>query len=537
MTEKYKNFLRLNFYQIYPKSFMDSNNDGIGDFNGIKEKIEYLSDLGINAVWISPFYKSPGADSGYDISDYLDVSEEFGTMKDFKDMLDAFHSYGIKVIVDLVVNHTSTEHKWFKEAEKSRNNPYRDYYYWADEPLTDWTAGFGGSAWEYSERTGQYYLHSFDVSQADLNWENPKVIEEVNKIIDFWVDLGVDGFRCDVLSLVSKDFEAGKNGNGSRLHEFINKIFGREKTKHLYNVGECYGLSAEEICDMTKDERGELTTSFVSSWFTNCNLRFEPVAPIFGEIRKYFVKYENFTEENDLIFAPFFENHDQCRVVSRFCKDKKLRYESATFFATLLYTSKGTPYILQGQEFGTSDAKYDSIDYFDDAETLGFYKENVGKTAESELMKLVNFGSRDNGRRPMLWSGGINGGFNAGAPTWLPIHSEKDKINLESDRKSKKSVFSYYKEIIALRKQTPALIYGVFKDETERGRENDYFKFSRTYEGKCYLVVVNYDKSSVVTLPKNAKYVLGNYAFVGEGEEQLSGKKKFQPFETAIYEL
>ncbi len=536
MSEKYKDFLKLNFYQIYPKSFYDSNNDGVGDFNGIAAKVPYLADLGINAVWISPFYQSPEDDSGYDISDYYDVSEKFGTIDDFKNMLKTFHSYGIKVIIDLVVNHTSTEHKWFKEAVQSKDNPYRDYYYWADEPLTDWTACFGGSAWEYHEQAGQYYLHSFAISQADLNWENPKVIDEVKKIVDFWVGLGVDGFRCDVLDMISKDFKTGKNGNGPRLHEFINAIFGRKETEHIYTVGECWGADADSLVDLTACERGELTTSFLGGNISNCTGRFDPVAPKYSQIREYFTKFETLTQEKDLIFAPFFENHDQCRSVTRYA-DSSLRYEFATFVATLLYTMRGTPYILQGEEFGTPDAKYDSIDYFDDIETVNYYKANVSKIPEDELMKLVNFGSRDNGRRPMLWNGGINGGFNDGAKPWLAIHSEKDVINLEKDLKSEKSVFAYYKNMLALRKNTPALIYGIFKDETEANRVDDYFKYTRTLDGETYLVVVNYDKESKIALPENANCIMGNLCAVGEAEPVVDGVKTFKPFETAVYLL
>ena len=302
---------------------MDANNDGTGDLKGITEKVPYLAELGVNAIWISPFFKSPNDDSGYDISDYCDIQDEFGTMDEFKEMLGAMHSHGIKVIIDLVVNHTSTAHKWFQEARKSKDNPYRDYYYWVDEPLNDWQACFGGSVWQYEETTKQYYLHSFAVSQADLNWENPKVREEVKGIVDFWIDLGVDGFRCDVLDMISKDFVNGKNGNGPRLHEFIHEIFGREKMKNIYTVGECWGTDEKNLYALTADERGELTTSFIGGNISNCKGRFEPANVDYARIRRYFSKYQTLTQENDLIFAPFFENHDQGRCGSRFADDKK----------------------------------------------------------------------------------------------------------------------------------------------------------------------------------------------------------------------
>ena len=526
MTEQYKEFLKWNIYQIYPKSFMDANNDGVGDFRGIIEKVPYLAELGINAVWLSPCFESPGADSGYDISDYLNVGKEFGTLDDFREMLDCFHAHGIKVIVDLVVNHCSTEHFWFREARKSRTNPYRDYFYWFDEPPNDWKACFGGSAWQWDDATGQYYLHSFAVEQADLNWENPKVREEVKKIIDFWVDLGVDGFRCDVLDMISKDFLNGKNGNGPRLHEFIHEIFGREKTKHLYTVGECWTADEKNLFALTAAERRELTTSFIGGNITNCAGRFRPIPVDYDAIHRYFAKYQVLTQENDLIFAPFFENHDQCRCVSRFADDKKYRYESATFFATLLYTLRGTPFILQGQEFGTPNAHYPDIRSFDDVETVNYYHRQEGTMDPEALMDLVNFGSRDNGRRPMAWTTGVNGGFNRGATPWLPLHSDYAACSLEADRASEKSVFAYYQKLLALRKSSDTLLYGKFEDLT--GDAKNYFMYSRTWGDKRMVVVCNYDQVSTIPLPAGLSRILGNYP--------AHTDHVFQPFEAVIYE-
>lgn len=526
MTQKYKDFLKLNFYQIYPRSFRDANNDGHGDFLGIIEKIPYLADLGINAVWLSPFFKSPNDDSGYDISDYCEIQDEFGTMADFKEMLATFHMYGIKVIIDLVVNHTSTRHKWFQEAVKDRNNPYHDYYIWAETPLTNWTACFGGSAWEYCESVKQYYLHSFATTQADLNWENPKVREEVKNIIDFWVDLGVDGFRCDVLDHISKDFENDKMSNGPHLHEYIHEIFGREKTCHLYIVGECWGVNEKSLKDLTAETRGELTTSFLSGNITNCDGRFNPQPIQYSAIHDYFTKYQVLTQENDLIFAPFFENHDKGRCVSRFVEGNTLRYEAATFFATILYTMRGTPFILQGQEFGTSNAYYDSIENFDDIETVNFYNDNIKKVSSKDLIDLINFGSRDNGRRPIAWNSEINGGFNSGAKPWLPIHSDYKEINLQKDLECPKSIYQYYKKIIDYRKHSDALLYGYFQDLTEN--RTDCFIFSREYEGKKLVIVCNYDKESIIELPPNLVRTISNYSEYDD--------KNFKPFEVAIFE-
>ena len=526
MTEKYKDFLSWNFYQIYPRSFRDANNDGHGDFKGITEKIPYLADLGINAVWLSPFFESPNDDSGYDISDYYSIQKEFGNFDDFKEMLDKFHSYGIKVIIDFVANHTSTSHKWFKEALKGENNPYHDYYIWADRPLTDWQASFGGSTWEYVDALGKYYFHSFAVTQADLNWENPKVRREIKKITDFWIDLGVDGFRCDVLDYISKDFQNGKMTNGPKLHEYIRELFGREKTRNLYIIGECWGADENNLIELTAAGRRELTASFLGGNITNCSSRFCAYPVNYGKIHDYFTKYQYLTQKNDLIFAPFFENHDRGRCVTRFSGGTNLRYEIATFFATILYTMRGTPFILQGEEFGTTDAYYDDIKYFDDIETLNFYYENKGKIPHDELMRLINFGSRDNGRRPMAWNGGINGGFNDGAKTWLPVHSSYKEINLEKDLNSEKSIFKYFKKIIAYRKNSPVLLYGRFKDLTN-GSKN-YFMFSREYKGKKLLIVCNYDKESEIKLPNGAVKIMGNH---------IDNRKTFRPFETAIYNL
>lgn len=509
MTKNYEDFLKWNFYQIYPRSFKDANNDGIGDFQGIIQKIPHLAELGINAVWISPFFKSPNDDGGYDISDYYAVQDQFGTLADFKEMLDRLHENGIKLIVDLVVNHTSTAHKWFQEAKKSKNNAYRDYYYWADRPPTSWQSCFGGSAWQFDETTRQYYLHSFAVTQADLNWENPKVREEVEKIVDFWVDLGVDGFRCDVLDMISKDFEKGLNGNGPRLDEFIREIFGRETTSRLYTIGECWGVDEKRLYQLTAAERGELTASFLAGNITNCRGRFQPISPDFDAIHRYFTKYQLFTQQHGLIFAPFFENHDQGRCVSRFADDKKYRYESATFFATLLYTSRGTPFILQGQEFGTPNATYPTIKSFNDVETLNFYYSEKPLKDQAAVMRLVNFGTRDNGRRPMAWHGGTNGGFNDGATPWLPLHSDYKRINLEEDKKQEKSIFAYYKRLISLRSSTNALIYGEFHDLTSEAR--NYFAYSRTYGNETYVIVCNYAHPSKIALPKNLVKITSNY--------------------------
>lgn len=527
MTEKYKNFLNMTFYQIYPRSFRDSNNDGTGDIRGIIEKIPYLCELGIDAVWLSPFYKSPCNDGGYDISDYRAVQDEFGTMEDFKEMLASMHENGIKLIVDFVPNHTSTEHYWFKEARKSKDSPYRDFYFWADEPLNDWVACCE-SAWKYDEEAGQYYLHCFDPTQADLNWENPRVREEMRSVIDFWIDLGVDGFRCDVIDMISKDWEAGRVNKGPHLHEYIKELFGRSKTENIFTVGECWGANIENIRNLTDAGRGELTTVFQFEHINrNCKGRFEPKEFSLSEFHDVFVKWQNITQDNGLIYTLFIENHDQGRCVSRFANDVELRYESATMFATMLYGMRGIPFIYQGQEIGAVNAYFDRIEDFDDMETTAFYRAYKDKMPEKELFRLINFGSRDNARHPMQWDSSVNGGFNDGAETWLPLHPAYKEINVEADKASEKSVFRYYKNIIALRKENEVLRQGIFEDMTD-GAKN-YFMYRRKLGADEMIIVCNYEKEMEIKLPEGCVRVLGNYPEHGDG--------MFMPYEAGIYKL
>ncbi|MDY5441194.1 MAG: alpha-amylase family glycosyl hydrolase [Candidatus Enteromonas sp.] len=526
MKQRYRDFLKLNFYQIYPKSFKDSNNDGIGDFNGITEKIPYLAELGINAVWLSPCFESPGVDSGYDISDYRKVGPEFGTMEDFKKMIDTFHAHGIKVIVDLVVNHCSTQHRWFQEALKGPSSPYYDYFYWFDEKPNDWQSCFGGTAYEYVPSLKKYYYHAFSVEQADLNWENPRVRKEVCDIVDFWIDFGVDGFRCDVLDMVSKDFKNGISSNGPRLHEFLHEVFGREKCKNIYTVGECWGTTDEEVARLTGEDRGELVTAFRGGHPADLGPRFQYSDHVdYSRIHDHFAEKMEVNEKLDLVFPPFFENHDQCRCVSKLANDKELRYESATFFATILYTLRGTPFILQGQEFGTPSASYSSVEDFNDVETLNFYRAHKGTMEEEELLALMSYDTRDNGRRPMVWDDTPTGGFNDGAKPWLALHSERNRFSLAKDLASEKSIFRFFQKMIAFRKSSDALMFGHFEDATEERK--DCFLFYREEGNEKLFIAINYDKPSHIDIPEGYESVFGNYDTDPKGE--------FRPFETRIY--
>ena len=508
LTQKYKEFSKLIIYQIYPRSFKDSNGDGIGDLGGIKEKLPYLKELGVNAIWICPCYKSPNVDNGYDISDYRDIMDEFGTLNDMKELISSAHDIGIKIIMDLVPNHTSSEHKWFKESKKSKNNKYSDYYYWFDEPPNKWTSCFGGTAWEYCEERGQYYLHSYAKEQPDLNFTNPNVLKEIQDVIDYWANLGVDGFRCDVIDQISKNF-SGANAFGPHLHQYINALFGRKNVEHLFTVGECWANSLEEMCRHCSAERKELTTLFQ---FEHISLgrknKYEPKEQSLKDFRDILLKWQKIADENDLLYSLFSDNHDNSFFLSRMGDVGTKRYESATCIAAMLYTLRGIPFIYQGQEFGMIAPKYDSIDDFDDIETINFYKYNIDALGKEETLKKINFGSRDNTRRPMCWNGEEFGGFSSVSP-WTTLHSEYKNINLKKDRESEKSIFNFYKALLKLRSNSPAILYGSLNVLSKD--EDSYFVFEREYEGEKITVICNFEEENNFEIPQNAEILLSNY--------------------------
>lgn len=527
LTEKYKSFLHLVVYQVYPRSFCDSNGDGIGDLRGVISKLDYLKELGINAIWLSPCFKSPNDDNGYDVSDYRDIMDEFGTLDDAKALISEMHKRNMLLFLDLVPNHTSTSHKWFIESRKSKDNPYSDYYYWADEPLTDWNASFGGKAWEYDETRKQYYLHSYAVSQADLNWDNPAVVKEMQSVVDYWVDLGVDGFRIDVIDQISKDIKNNKNCFGPHLHEYINALFGREKTKHIFTVGECWASNIDEVKKHCAAEREELSTLFQFDHI-ECGRsdKYTYKKESLAAYRDILVKWQNLTIENDLIYTLFTDNHDQSRFISRMGNDKELRYESATCIAAMTYLLRGVPFIFEGQEFGSAASYFDDINDFRDIETLNAYKEFSEALNKDEVMEKVNFGSRDNPRRPMAWTDGKNGGFSECDP-WMPSPSRYKEINLKSDILSKKSVFAFYKNLLKLRKSSEAFTLGSLKVLSKP--EDKFFVFEREYEKEKFLVVCNFEEESVIeNMEGKYKPVLANC-----GRKKPSGK--YSPYECAVY--
>jgi len=535
LDQKYRDFLRMTIYQIYPRSFQDTNGDGIGDLKGVISRLDYLKELGVNAIWLSPCFKSPNDDNGYDISDYCDIMDEFGTMEDAEELIAQLHARGMKLIMDLVPNHTSTAHRWFQESRKSRNNPYSDFYYWFDEIPNDWQSVFRGSAYAFDEQRGQYYLHSYAVTQADLNWNNPAVVKAMQDVVDFWVDKGVDGFRIDVIDQISKDFDGstypgGRNCFGPRLHEFIHALFGREKTKHLFTVGECWADEIEEVNRHCAAERGELSTLFQFDHLeAGREEKFTPKKDSLKTIRDILVKWQKKTAQYDLLHSLFTDNHDNSPFLSRIADDGEKRYESATCLAAMFYLLKGVPFIYQGQEFGAAAAQYESMEYFDDIESFNAYSEFLQTMSSEEALARINFGSRDNARHPMAWNGETGGGFTVGEKTWITLHSRQKEINLENDLAQERSVFRFYQQLLRLRKETDALLDGRF--EVLSKPEDEYFVYTRTLDEEQYVIVCNFACEQQIALPKGCgKPLLGNL-------DRCKASGMYRPYECAVYKV
>lgn len=528
MAKKYEDFLDLVIYQIYPKSFKDTNGDGIGDILGVIEKLDYLKDLGVNAIWLCPCYKSPGHDNGYDIADYRCVAPEYGTMDDMHRLIAEMHKRGMKLIMDLVPNHTSDEHEWFVRSRRGEEK-YRDYYYWFDAPQNDWHSAFGGTAWQYDDERGQYYLHSYAVQQPDLNWTNPAVVKEIQDVIDYWVDLGVDGFRIDVIDQISKNFD-GANCFGPHLHEYIHAMFGRENVKSIFTVGECWANDMDEICRHIDYDRGELSTLFQFDHLrAGRKDKFTPGEKSLKTVRDTIVKWQLQMQDLGLLHALFTDNHDNAPFISRVVDDRALRYEGATCVATMFYLLRGVPFIYQGQEIGITASAYDSMASYNDVECLNIYKEFLEKgLSEEEALQKVNFGSRDNARRPFAWDGSQYAGFSTHTP-WLPIASRAGEINLAADCKAEKSVSRFYHDLLRLRREEPALRRGV--TAVLSAEEDNFFVFTRTLDGRVFTVVCNFEQPSTIDGAKDfGKEVLHNYA------DRRDGDTAFRPYEIAVFE-
>ena len=528
-------------YQIYPRSFKDSNGDGIGDINGIREKLDYLKELGIDVIWLSPVYKSPNDDNGYDISDYCDIMDEFGTMEDMDNLLKEANERGIKILMDLVVNHTSDEHKWFIEAKKSKDNEYRDYYIWRDsvdgnEP-NDLGSTFSGSAWQYDETTGQYYLHLFSKKQPDLNWENEKVRNEVYKMMNFWVDKGIGGFRMDVIDLIGKVPDEMITGNGPKLHEYLQEMNKAAlEGKDLLTVGETWGATPDVAKLYSNPGRKELSMVFQ---FEHIGLdqiegkeKWDVKSLELLDLKKVLSKWQTELEGqgwNSL----FWNNHDLPRIVSRWGNDKEYRIESAKMLATLLHGMKGTPYIYQGEELGMTNVRFDDINEYNDIESLNMYKDRLSKGySHEEIMESIYAKGRDNARTPMQWDDSENAGFTTGTP-WLAVNKNYDKINAKQCLQDENSIFNHYKKLIDIRKNNDTIIYGDYKLLCED--DENIFAYVRELNGDKILVVCNfYDKDVEFKFDGDFNYskvLLSNY----NDSSKMIEKLKLRPYEAVMY--
>lgn len=542
-------------YQIYPRSFKDSNGDGIGDLVGIIEKLDYLKELGIDVIWLSPVYDSPNDDNGYDIRDYEAIMDEFGTMADFDRLLDQAHERDIKIVMDLVVNHSSDEHAWFAESRKSKDNPYRDYYIWrsANEEGTlpnNWGSIFSGPAWELDETTNEYFLHLFSKKQPDLNWENEKLRQEVYQMITRWLDRGIDGFRMDVINLISKTpglpdatippgalyGDGGQHYvNGPRIHEFLKEMndasFGQYD---VLTVGEMPGATTEDAILYTDPNRKEVNMVFT---FEHMDLdsglggKWDVQPFDLQKLKENFTKWQVALHEkgwNSL----YWNNHDQPRVVSRFGNDTTYRVESAKMLATLLHLLKGTPYIYQGEEIGMTNVAFESIEEYEDIEIRNMWKERTEQGASpEELLRAIHVKGRDNARTPIQWDATEHGGFTTGTP-WLKVNPNYPSINVEQALADSDSIFYYYKQLIALRRQHDLIVYGEYALILED--EPHVYAYTRTYENETWYVYCSFaeEEQTLSVSHKTSDQVIGNYA---EPPVVVNGQMQLRPYEAVVY--
>ena len=543
------------FYEVYPQSFRDSNGDGIGDLNGITGKLDYLKELGIDVIWLSPVYKSPNDDNGYDISDYQAIMDEFGTMEDFDRMLATAHEKGIKIMMDLVVNHTSDEHKWFIESRKSTDNPYRDYYIWRpakeDGSLpNNWGSCFSGPAWEYDKTTDMYFLHLFSKKQPDLNWDNPAVRQDVFDMMNWWLKKGVDGFRMDVISLISKepglpDKEPGINGyatfnvsaNGPHVHEYLQEM--RQKALNnadTITVGECSGVTLEEAKKYARSDEKELNMVFqfehmdvdsdekAGKWTTRkMDLR---------NLKKILTRWQKGLQDiawNSL----YWENHDQPRSVSRFGNDSdEYREISAKMLATCIHMMQGTPYVYQGEELGMTNCPFNTLDNFRDLESINAFHEltEQGKMTEEDMMAAIGYKGRDNARTPMQWDDSAYAGFSTANP-WIMVNPNYTKINARDQVNREDSVFKYYQKLIKLRHESELIVYGTY--DLILDDDKDIYAYIRTLGDEKLIVYCNFSENTrEVELPEefvNKKVLISNYS-----DAKANPKITLRPYEAIV---
>ena len=548
-------------YQIYPKSFYDTTGNGVGDIAGIIEKLDYLKKLGVDVVWLTPIYKSPQRDNGYDISDYFVIQEEYGTMEDFDRLITEAHKRDLKIIMDIVVNHTSTEHEWFQEAKKSKDNPYRDFYIWKDQKEdgsapTNWVSKFGGSAWEHDKLTEQSYLHLFDVTQADLNWENERVRRSVYDMMTFWFEKGVDGFRLDVINLISKDQRfldddgsiAPGDGrkfytDGPRVHEYMREMNQEVFSKYdSMTVGEMSSTTVDHCIQYSHPDRGELSMTF----------NFHHLKVDYPNGEKWALADFDFIKLKEILStwqremnkgggwnALFWCNHDQPRVVSRYGNDELYHNKSAKMLAAAIHLMQGTPYIYQGEEIGMTNPKFSSIDEYRDVESLNVYEiKRAQGMNENEILEILKHKSRDNSRTPVQWSDEPNAGFTKGTP-WINPADNYREINVEKALDDEDSIFYFYQKLIALRKQYEIITYGNY--ELILGEDEQIFAYIRNGAGEKLLVINNfYGSETAFELPEDITFegyhseiLLSNY------KDSLKEFKQvlLRPYESIVYHL
>lgn len=536
-------------YQIYPRSFKDSNGDGMGDLRGIIEKLDYIQSLGVDAVWLNPIYKSPNDDGGYDISDYYSVQPEFGTMQDFDELLAGLHQRNLKLIMDLVLNHSSDEHPWFQESRKSRDNPYRDYYFWKHGknggPPNNWPSFFGGSAWQLDKATGEYYLHLFSRKQPDLNWENPILREEINKLMKFWLDKGVDGLRLDVISAISKrsDFPDTDTSdfnetirkyyaNGPRLKEFIWEA--KEKVWDHYNVmtvGEGPGITPQNAQDYLDNDHGLNMIFHFGHMFMDQGPggRFDPMPWTMKDFKAVFKTWDDAFVEKGW-GSVFLGNHDFPRMVSRWGNDKRYWSESSKLLCTLLLSMRGTPFIFMGDEIGMTNTHLNAINESQDIETQNGWREAQKKgVTETEFLNAANYAGRDNARTPMQWSSSRLADFTTGHP-WMPVNPNHSTIHVQAQLNDSESVLNYFRAMAKLRKENPVLTYGSFRP-FDVGVDS-LFLFFRESQQEKMLIVLNFS-DRVANLPNQvipvlSKRLIGNYP---EGKSL----HELRPWEARVY--
>ena len=549
-------------YQIYPRSFYDSTGDGIGDLRGIIQKLDYLKELGIDVVWLCPIYQSPNDDNGYDISDYQNIMDEFGTLADWEELLAEMHKRGIKLVMDLVVNHTSDEHPWFIESRKSKDNPYRDFYIWRPgkdgrEP-NNWRSFFSGSAWQYDERTGEYFLHLFSKKQPDLNWENPSVHEEIFKMMDWWLQKGIDGFRMDVINMLSKvpglpdapvvnddryQFGGQYFINGPRLMEFLLEMKQNVLSRYdILTVGETPLVTTQDAVEIANEETGALKMLFQ---FEHMDLSRDTGVALGASYPSRLLALKAIMSrwqkdlEGRAWNSSYLGNHDQPRSVSQFGDDSQYRVESAKMLGTLTHMLQGTPYVYRGDEIGMTNVAFESIEDYRDVATRNMYKEAIEERGfdPAQVLKEIHAKSRDNARTPMQWNAGEHAGFTSGTP-WIRVNPNYKEINVEQALADSNSVFYYYQKLIRLRREHPVIVYGRY--DLLLPEHEEIYAFTRTLDADRLLVILNVSKNTpVFNLPEvisftRTELLISNYEV--KPDEDIH-KFTLRPFEARVYRL